>query len=176
MSGDRLLAEVGLGRDSLSLYPGRLVHRSDAVTETMPLAQLASVRIAFEREAGKLGGAIALGAAAALLLAIAAPLRNWLAALAGKAVAEPGARESLETVLHAVFSALAAAVGTFPAFAAALLAAGAVLTGLWLYGRTTLTLCFAATERALSLRGRNAALMEFAEALAARLSELTQAR
>lgn len=175
MSRDDLLAEVQVGGGMLSLYQGRLVHRGEAVTETIPIAQLASVRIAFEREAGKLGGAIALGLVAAVLLVVAAPLKGWLATLAGK-VAEPGARESLESVLHSVFSALAGVAGALPSIAAALLVAGAALAALWVYGRTTLTLCFAATERVLSLRGQNAGLLEFAETLAGRLAELTQAR
>lgn len=175
MNRDDLLAEAQVGGGLLSLYQGRLVHRGDAVTETIPLAQLASVRIAFEREAGKFGGAIALGVVAALLLLVATPLRAWLATLAGKA-AEPGTRESLDSVLHSVFSALAGVAGALPWIATALLIAGAALAALWAYGRTTLTLSFAATERVLSLRGRQAALIEFAESLAARLSELTQAR
>jgi len=175
MSPDHPLAEVQVGGGMLSLYQGRLVHRSDAVTETVPLAQLGSVRIAFEREGGKLGGAIALALAAALLLLVAAPLSVWLATLAGK-VAEPGSRESLESVLHSVFSVLAGVAGALPSIAVMLLVVGAAFAALWLYGRTTLTLCFAATERALSLRGRNLALLEFAEALARRLAELTQAR
>lgn len=175
MNRDGLLAEVQVRGGLLSLYEGRLVHRGDAVTETIPLAQLASVRIAFEREAGKLGGAIALGLVAALLLLAAAPLRAWLVALAGKAV-EPGARESLDSVLHSVFSALASVAGALPSIAAALLVAGAALAALWAYGRTTLTLSFAAAERVLSLRGRNAALIEFAESLAGRLAEMTPGR
>lgn len=175
MNRDGLLAEVQVRGGLLSLYQGRLVHRGDAVTETIPLAQLASVRIAFEREAGKLGGAIALGLVAALLLLVAAPLRAWLVALAGKAV-EPGARESLESVLHSVFSALAGVAGALPSIAAALLVAGAALAALWAYGRTTLTLGYAATERAHAVRGRNPALIEFAEALAGRLAEMTPGR
>lgn len=175
MSRDALVAEARVGDGALSLYPDLLVHRSDAVTETIPLAQLASVRIAFEREAGKLGGAIALGLVAALLLLVAAPLRAWLAALAGKA-AEPGARESLESVLHSVFSALAGLAGALPWIAAAALVGGTVLAALWAYGRTTLTISFAATDRVLSLRGRDAALIEFAESLAARLGALAQSR
>lgn len=176
MNPDALQSEVDLGGGRLALYPGRLVHRSEAVTETVPLSQLASVRIAFEREAGKLGGAVALGTVAALLFAVAAPLRNWLAALAGKTVPEPGARESLETVLQSVFSALAAVAGAFPALAFGLLVVGAALVALWWYGRTTLTLCFAATERAFAVRGRNSALLEFAEALGSSVAELTRNR
>lgn len=175
MSRDALVTEARVGDGALCLYPDLLVHRSEVITETIPLAQLASVRIAFEREAAKLGGAIALGIVAALLLLVAAPLRAWLANLAGKA-AEPGTRESLESVLHSVFSALAGLAGALPSIAMALLFAAAALTALWAYGRTTLTLSFAATERVLSLRGRNAALMEFAESLAARLTELAQSR
>lgn len=178
MTRDDLIAEARAGGGTLTLYQGRLVHRSDAASETIPLAQLASVRIAFEREAGKLGGAVALAVLAGLLLLAAAPLQGWLSGLAGAAakVAEPGRRESLDAVLHSVFAALAGVAGTLPTVGAVLLVAGAALAALWLYGRTTLTLGFAATERVLAVRGRDLALIEFAEAISARLAELTQAR
>lgn len=175
MSQDALVAEARVGGGALSLYPELLTHLSEAMTETIPLAQLASVRTAFEREAGKLGGAIALGLVAGLLFLVTAPPRAWLSALADKA-ADPGARESLESMLHTVFAALAGAAAALPSIAAVLLFAGAALVALWAYGRTTLTLCFAATERVVSLRGRNAALIEFADSLAARLSALAQSR
>ncbi|MBM3353885.1 MAG: hypothetical protein FJY51_11595 [Betaproteobacteria bacterium] len=178
MSRDGLIAEAQVGSGALSLYQGCLVHRSDALTETIPLAQLASVRIAYEREPGKLGGAIALAVLAGLLLLSATALRDWLSGLAATAAraAEPGRREALEAMLHSVLSALAGIAGALPAVGSGLLVVCAVLAALWLHGRTTLTLSFAATERALVVRGRNLALIEFAEAIAARLAEQAPAR
>jgi len=82
MSRDGLIAQAQVGSGALSLYQGRLVHRSDALTGTIPLAQLASVQIAYKRESGKLGGAIALAVLAGLLRLSATPLREWLSGLA----------------------------------------------------------------------------------------------
>ncbi|MEW5863951.1 MAG: hypothetical protein AB1773_10220 [Pseudomonadota bacterium] len=48
MRADELLAETELpGGGRLALYPGRLVHTGAAGSETVALAHLASVRIAF---------------------------------------------------------------------------------------------------------------------------------
>jgi hypothetical protein len=174
VSADSLVSEVDLGASRLTLYGGRLVHNGAGATEIIPLAQLASVRIAFEREAGKLASALVLGAAALLLLAIARPLQGWLRGAAAT-VSGSGRRESLDALLHSVFEALAGVADALPAAGAALFALAAAALFLWWYGRTTLTLSFAATERAISVRGRSAALMEFAETLGERLSELTRA-
>lgn len=173
MSADRLLSELQLGEERLALYDWRLVHSGETVSETIPLVQLASVRIAFEREGGKIGGAIACGAGALLLFLIASPLHGWLAGSVTK-MAEAGRREALDSLLQSVLSALAGVAAALPALALALLAAGAVLAALWWYGRTTLTLSFAATGRAFSARGKHARLMEFSEALSARLDSLTR--
>jgi hypothetical protein len=170
VSADRLIAEVDLGGQRLALFEWRLVHAGEAVNETIPLAQLASVRIAFEREGGKLGGAIGCAFAALLLFLVASPLHGWLAGLAARVVTEK--RESLETFLHSVLSALAGIASAFPAVAFALLVVGAALAAFWWYGRTTLTLCFGATERAFAMLGRHAGLMEFSEAVSARLDSL----
>jgi hypothetical protein len=74
-------------------------------------------------------------------------------------------------VLLACFSAIAHLARLFVP-AAWLLAAGAaaLLVFFWL-GRTTLTLAFAATERACAVRGRDRQLTEFAELLAERLAQ-----
>jgi hypothetical protein len=172
MSANRLLSELQLGGERLALHEWRLVHSGEAVSETIPLVQLASVRIAFEREGGKLGGAVACGIVALLLFLVSSPLNRWLAGLAAKVVTER--RDSLELLLQSVLSALAGIAAALPALALALLAVTAVLAALWWYGRTTLTLSFAATERSFSARGKHAGLMEFSEALSARLDSLTR--
>ncbi len=175
MSRDALLTEFeiasGEQRGSrLSLHADRLVHRGDDAMETVPLSQLASVRVAFERDPGKLYWAIALLAGALALAAVSAPLQRWIAAAIAK-FGDPARPESLDAVLHGVFNALGGFASLFPAFAAAL-AAGAValLVYFWL-GRTTLTLAFAATERVFTVRGRSLLLVQFAESIAERLAE-----
>jgi len=87
-----------------------------------------------------------------------------------------GRREALEAMLYSVQFVLAGIAGALPAVGSGLLVVCAVLAALWLHGRSTLTLSFAATERALVVRGRNVALIEFAEAFATRLAEQAPAR
>ena len=174
MSTDQPLAEFeissGAQRGSrLTLYRNRLVHQAGDSMETMPLAQLAAVRVAFERDPHKQNWAIALSLAALALFAASGPLRSWIAVAASK-VGDPARRESLDAMLYGVFNALGAFASVLPGIAAAL-AAGAValLVFFWL-GATELTLAFAATERSYAVRGRNRLLHEFAHAVAERLA------
>src|SRR3989442_10141418 len=67
-------AAGGLRGTHLTLYPNCLVHRGYAHLETLPLASIASGRVAFERDERKLGWGAALGLIALLLLGLAAPL------------------------------------------------------------------------------------------------------
>ena len=170
MSQGDLLTEFDFGpRGRLALYTNRVVlHGGDAM-ESVPLAQLASVRVAFEREPSKLNWAVALLVVALILALVSRPLQDWMLELAGK-VATSGGRESLETALFSIFTALGRLARLLFPFAM-LLAAGAValLVFFWL-GLTTLTLSFAATERTYPVRGRNRLLEQFAEAVAEQLS------
>ena len=163
------VASGALRGSRLSLYSNRLVLHGGDATETIPLAQLASVRVAFERDARKLYWAIALCVLALALALISAPLQSWMADLYAKVAASAG-RESLEAVLLAVFAALGhLARLMFPL--ALLMAAGAIaLVVLFWIGQTTLTLAFAATERMCSVRGRNRQLEDFAELLGEHLA------
>jgi hypothetical protein len=137
--------------------------------ETVPLAQLAAVRIAFGREQAKLGWAIALLAIALALAAVAGPLLVWSGGAAAR-IAEHARRESLDAVLLAVLTALGGLASILPVLAAALgLLAAALAVFFWL-GLTTLTLSFGAVERVYAVRGRNRFLIEFAETLSARLA------
>lgn len=137
--------------------------------ESVPLAHLASVGVAFERDSRKLNWAVVLLVLALILLAVSGPISSGIASLVA-GIKEHTGRESLDSVLLATFSVLGALARLLP-FLAALLAAIAValLVIFWL-GLTTLTLSFAAVERAYSVRGRNPFLIQFAEVVAAQLA------
>jgi hypothetical protein len=165
-----LLTEFDFGSGArLALYTNRvMLHGPDAM-ESVPLAHLASVRVAFERDPHKLNWAVGLLVLALILASASGPLHAWMSELAAKVAASAG-RESLEAVLVAAFTALAhLARLLFPI--AMMMAAGvvALLVFFWL-GRTTLTLSFAAAERAFPVRGRSPLLVQFAEAVADQLA------
>ena len=170
MNLDHPLADCEI-RDGtrLTLYANRLERQGADAMESVSLAHLASVRVAFERDPGKLVWAVLLVVGALALAAIAGPLQRWIAAAAVK-FGDPGRSESLDALLHGVFNALGSLANLLPAIAL-LLAAGAVLllVFFWL-GTTTLTLAFAATERAHAVRGRDRRLVEFAELVCDRLA------
>ncbi len=153
----------------LTLYANRLVQQGIDLMETVPLAQLAAVRVAFERDSRKLNWAVALLLAALILAAISGPLQSWIAVAAPK-VGDPARRESLDAALLGVFNALGSFASVLPGLAAALAAAAvALLVYFWL-GVTVLTLAFAATERSYPVRGRNRFLVEFAQSVAEQLA------
>jgi uncharacterized Tic20 family protein len=169
MQGD-LLTEFDFGAGGrLALYTNRLVlHGADAM-ESVPLAHLASVRVAFERDPRKLNWAIALFALALVFAVVSGPLQAWMVDLASKVAASAG-RESLEAALVAAFGALAQLARLlFPLALVVAAAAAALLVFFWI-GHTTLTLSFAAAERAFPVRGRNPLLVQFAEAVAEQLA------
>ncbi len=163
------LAEFELkGGARLRLYSNRLVHEgAGALVEIIPCAHLASVRVAIERDPRKLNWAIGLAIVAAIIAALSAPMQGWFASLA----ARMGDGSSLESALLATLNALAALARILPVLAAVLGLIAAALAGLFVLGRTTLTLAFAATGRAFGTYGRNRRLIEFAEVLGERLAE-----
>jgi len=168
------LAEFQIGSGAqrgsrLSLYANRLVHQGGDSMETVPLAQLAAVRVAFERDPAKLNWAIVLLVLALALLAVSGPLQDGIMGLAA-GLKERAGRESLDAVLLAVFSALGGLARLLPAVAAVLAAIGAALLVFFWLGLTTLTLSFAAVERAYAVRGRNLFLIQFAEVVVERLA------
>ena len=174
MSSDEIVAEYeipsGTQRGSrLTLYANRLVQHGGDAIETVPLAHLASVRVAFERDARKLNWVIALLAVALVLATLSGPLQSWMRALATK-VAASGGGESLEAVLLTSFAAIGHLARLFVPSALVLAACAAVLLFLFWLGQTRLTLAFAATERVCSVRGRDRGMFEFADLVSERLS------
>jgi hypothetical protein len=150
----------------LMLYPRSLVHRSEAHLETVPLARVTAIKVAFERNARQLGWGIAFVMVALLLLAIAAPLGH---------VAHEAAQEMMSSgqgvgrALYSLFRFIEAIAALLPAVALAAALGGAGLGVLGWRGSTTLTLLLAGSERSYSVRGRDTLLLDFAELAAERL-------
>lgn len=159
----------------LTLYPNRIVLQGGGAMETVPLAHLAAVRVAFGREPRKLNWAIALAVTALLLASIAGPLQSFASAAAAE-VAEHARREAsaggVPRALIASFRALGGFASLLPAAAAALAAWAAALAAFYWLGRTTLTLSFGAVQRAYAVRGRDRLLHDFAESVGRKLAEL----
>jgi len=158
----------------LTLYADRLVHRGSDALECVPLAQLASARVAFERDRRKLNWTIALLVAALVLVLVGPPLQEWsnaaLAEVAERAGTEAAA-SGVPAVLRGAFRMLGRLGGFLPTLAALLAAAAALLGALFWLGATTLTLSFAATERAFAVFGRSRRLFNFAEDLVEQLTQ-----
>jgi hypothetical protein len=153
----------------LTLYANRLVHQGGNDMETVPLAQLAAVRVAFERDPAKLNWAIVLLVLALILLAVSGPLQDGITGLAA-GIKEHAGRESLDAVLLASFSALGGLARLLPAVAAVVVVIGVALLVFFWLGLTTLTLSFAAVDRTYAVRGRNLFLMQFAEVVVEQLT------
>jgi hypothetical protein len=174
VSLDSPLAEFEIGSGAqhgsrLTLYANQLVHKGGDSMEAVPLAQLASVRVAFERDAAKMNWAVVLLVLALALAASSGPLQGWIAGAMAK-VGENARREGLDAVLLGVFSALGGLASILPAFAAAAAAGAVALLVYFWFGETVLTLAFAATERSYAVRGRNRFLVEFAQTVAEQLA------
>jgi len=153
-----------------TLYGNCLVHRGDTRMETVPLAAIAALRVAYERDARKLGWGISLLVVALLVFALAGPLNSFSEGAAAE-MAEAGG-QGVARALRAVFLFFAAVASSLP-LAALLCAIGGIVLG-WLgwTGRTTLVLDFAGSERVYSVPGRNSALLDFSEAVCERIMAL----
>src|ERR1700716_902624 len=124
----------GLRGTHLTLYANCLVHRGGAHLETLPLASIASVRVAFERDERKLGWGAALVIVALLLLGISAPL----AAFAGGAPAElaAGGTQGVGRALQEFFRVIEALANALPWLAMVVVLGGIALGVLGWLGST----------------------------------------
>jgi hypothetical protein len=163
----------GLQRGShLALYPRCLVHRSESQLETVPLAAIASLRVAFLRDPRKLRWGIALVVIALLLLAIAGPLGS-LAAESASDMAS-GGTQGVARALYGLFRFLEGVASVMPAAALACALGGAALAIYGWRGTTTLTLTLGGAERVYGVRGRDTLLLDFAEMVSERLATLAR--
>jgi hypothetical protein len=153
-----------------TLYATCLTHRGDTHLETLPLAGIASLRVAYEHDARRIGWGVALLLVALVLYALSAPLAG---------LATTGAEEMAKTDGHGVARALQALFGFLYGVAKTMpwVALGCALGGIalgvfgWI-GSTTLVLDLAGSERAYPVRGRNPGLLDFSEAVCERLMSL----
>jgi hypothetical protein len=151
----------------LSLHPACLVHRGTHHVETLPLAAMTAVRVAFQRDTRKLGWGITLVVVALLMLAIAGPLGRFASSAAGE-MATAGA-QGVPGALHSFFRLLEALASLLPVAALGCVIIGGVLCALGWMGSTTLLVSLPGSERLYSARGRDTTLLDFAEAVNDRL-------
>lgn len=158
----------------LTLFPGCLLHRSGGGLETIPVHAVVGMRVAFVRNERQMGWAVALVVIALMVLALSRPLATLAGAAADEVAGQvtrgtsAGGR-SVAAVVVAVFRFLRAAAQLLPVAAAGLVIWAAALFALGWLGFTTLTLTLGAVERAYAVRGRDALLYDFAEALSERV-------
>lgn len=163
----------GVERGShLALYPRCLVHRSASQLETVPLAAIASLRVAFLRDSRKLRWGVVLVVFALLLLAIAGPLGS-LAAESANDMGSAGT-QGVARALYGLFHFLEGVASLMPAAALACALGGAALAVYGWRGTTTLTLGLGGAERSYRVRGRDTLLLDFAESVSERLASLAR--
>lgn len=151
----------------LTLHSTCLVHRSESHLETLPLAAMTAVRVAFLRDMRKLGWGTALVVAALVLLAVSGPLAGFATEAAGE-MASAG-QGGVARALHGFFRMLGAVASLLPVAALACVIGGGALCALGWLGTTALVVSLPGAERVYPSRGRDTMLLDFAEALAERL-------
>ena len=150
----------------LTLYPTCLVHRSDTHLETLPLAGVTAVRVAFQRDTRKLGWGIALVLIALVLVAISGPIGTFASGAAAEMASAGG---GVARALQGFFRLLEAVASLMPVAALACVIGGGALCALGWMGATTLLVSLPGSERLYPARGRDTMLLDFAEALSERL-------
>jgi hypothetical protein len=153
-----------------TLYSNCLVHRGEQHLETLPLAGIAAMRVAYERDPRKLGWGVSLVIIGLLLFAISGPLAELAAGAAAEMAAAGGS--GVAKALQGLFGFFGFIARMLPLAAFACLAGGAALGALGWLGSTTLVLDLAGSQRVYPVRGRNSALMDFSEAVSERLMSL----
>jgi hypothetical protein len=161
------LMSFPLAGAELSLHRDCLVYRAAGEVETVPLAGVSAVRVAFERDARRIGWGVVLVVAAALLFLLAGPLGRLAAEAAGEMSSAGG--HGVARALEMFFHALQGLASALPLLALACAAGGGMLGALGWRGNTRLTLSLPAGERVYAVRGLNAQLMEFAELVTERV-------
>jgi len=151
----------------LVLYRSSVVHRGGVELETLQLAAIAALRVAFARDTRRFAWGIALVIAALVCLAISGPLGSWSAQAVAELTSAGG--QGVARALISFFRVVETLATLLP-----VLALGGALGGTFLIvrgwqGNTTLTLSFGAFERAYAARGRDPLLLDFADRLSARL-------
>lgn len=151
----------------LSLYGARLLHHGVGQMDSMALGAIAAVRVAYERDARRIGAGVALALIALLLFVVAGPLSG----AAAEAAAEVSGANAIAKLLQSTLHVLGALASLLPAVGVACLIGGGALAVFGWIGTTTLVLSLPGADRAYAARGQNRRLVEFAELLAERVAQ-----
>lgn len=151
----------------LSLFGTRLLHQGVDQMESITLAAVAAVRVAYERDIRHIVWGAALIVLAIVLFVVSGPLSTLAAEAAAGVSSNTSVAQLLRGTLHVLgaFASLLAAVGV-----ACVIGGGALAAFGWI-GTTTLVLSLPAGERAYWMRGKNRLLVDFAELLAERVAQ-----
>lgn len=152
-----------LAGSHLSLFESSLVHRSADHFDAIPLDRVGAVGAAFERDPSRISWGGGLLVAALVLFAAFWPLRMLVASALGEVAAQAQGGGFLPAALRVVdfFVALL----PFASVGLALWATASLALG-WI-GETVLRVSTTHTEKVYATRGRDPALFEFAETVAA---------
>jgi hypothetical protein len=151
----------------LSLYGARLLHHGIGQMDSMALGAIAAVRVGYERNLRRIGGAVALVLLAVLLFVVSGPLSS----VAVDAAAEVSGGNAVAQVLRATLHVLGAIASLLPAVGVACLLGGGALGAFGWIGTTTLVLSLPGADRAYAVRGQSRMLVDFAELLAERVAQ-----
>ena len=151
----------------LALFGARLLHHGVGQMESIALAAVAAVRVAYERDFGRMVWGAVLAAMALALFVVSGPLSG----LATEAVVEVSGTHAIAQLLRGTLHVLGAIASVLPALGVACLLGGGALAALGWIGTTTLVLSLPAAERAYAVRGQSRLLVDFAELLAERVAQ-----
>jgi hypothetical protein len=168
-AGERTLAEATSRGETVVLTQRRLVIASADGESSTALAHIASLSVRFERLHGAILSGIVLAALAALLFAVASPVRTFfltqstsLEASVRQEQAQAAASDaSLASALSRISGSLASASRSIPVFGVFLLVLGALNLGRGVYGRTVVTVFAGGGEVQLVRAGRNRPIEDF---------------
>jgi hypothetical protein len=168
-AGEHTLAEVSSRGETAVLTQRRLVIAGGDGESSTALAHIASLSVRFERLPGAILSGLVLAAVAALLFAVAAPVRTFL--LAQGASLEASVRQeqaqtatadaSLSSALSRIAGSLASAARAIPWFGLFFLLLGAVNLARGLLGRTVVTIFAGGGELQLMRLGRSRPIEDF---------------
>jgi len=178
--GERVVTEAALGRgDTAVLTDRRVLVVGRNFERSLPLAHLALVHVRFERIVGEVVAGLIACLLAAVLFAVASPVRTFFlnqarsleaAAAQERASANPGEEgqeqgpgqgQGLAQGLQKLMGGLAAAARAIPLLAWLLLAFAAAKIGLGIFGRTVVVFTAGGSELTFARRGRDRLLREF---------------
>ncbi|MEX2198959.1 MAG: hypothetical protein WD886_09120 [Burkholderiales bacterium] len=151
----------------LSLFGTRLLHQGVDQMESITLAAVAAVRVAYERDIRRIVWGAALIVLAIVLFVVSGPLST----VAAEAAAGVSGNTSVAQLLRGTLLVLGALASLLVAVGVACVIGGGALVAFGWIGTTTLVLSLPAGERSYGMRGKNRLLVDFAELLAERVAQ-----